>query len=86
MVDRLKGAALGVLLAFAAAACLYLAIRHWPDWWWAVVTAGYAVVVVVLTGLAPVVLLPIFFTFRPLDRPGAPGPPDRAARAAPAWP
>ena len=69
VVDRLKAAALGVLVTFASAACLYLAIRQWPDWWWAVVTAGYAVVIVVLTGLAPVVLLPIFFTFRPLERP-----------------
>ncbi len=67
--DRLKAAALGVLLTFASAACLYLAIWQFPGWWWAVLTAGYAVVVVVLTGLAPVVLLPIFFTFRPLDRP-----------------
>ncbi len=68
-LDRLKAAGLGVLLTFAAAACLYLAIWHFPGWWWAVVAAGYAVVVVVLTGLAPVVLLPIFFTFRPLGRP-----------------
>jgi STE24 endopeptidase len=67
--DRLKAAALGAALIFAAAACLYLAIWQWPTWWWAVATAGYVVVVVVLTGLAPVVLLPIFFTFRPLDRP-----------------
>jgi STE24 endopeptidase len=66
--DRLKAAALGVLLTFAAAACLYLAVRHFPGWWWAVVAAGYAVVVVALTGLAPVVLLPIFFTFRPVER------------------
>lgn len=67
--DRVKGAALGAPLAFAASTCLYLAIWRWPGGWWAVVAAGYAVVVVVLTGLAPVVLLPIFFTFRPLDRP-----------------
>lgn len=68
-VDRLKAAALGVILTFAAAACLYLAIGRWPVWWWAVVAAGYAVVVVLLTGIAPVVLLPIFFKFRPVDRP-----------------
>ena len=68
-VDRLKAAALGVVFTFAAAACLYLAIWQWPDWWWAAVAAGYAVVVVALTGLAPVVLLPIFFTFRPLEKP-----------------
>lgn len=69
VLDRVKAAAVGVPLAFAASACVYLAIWRWPDWWWAVVTAGYAVVVVVMTGLAPVVLLPIFFKFRPLDRP-----------------
>lgn len=69
VVDRLKGAALSVLLTFAASAGLYLAIRYWPAWWWAAVTAGYAVVTVVLTSLAPIVLMPIFFTFRPVERP-----------------
>lgn len=68
-IVRLKSAALGIAFTFAAAAGLYYAIRHWPTWWWAVVTAGYAAVAVVLTGLAPVVLLPIFFTVTPLDRP-----------------
>jgi Zn-dependent protease with chaperone function len=67
-LDRVKGAAVGAPLALAASACVYLAIWHWPVWWWAAVAAGYAVVVVVMTGLAPVVLLPIFFTFRPLER------------------
>lgn len=67
--DRLKAAVLGALLTVTAAALLYLAIRRWPGGWWAVATCGYAAVVVVLTGLAPVVLLPIFFKFEPLGRP-----------------
>ena len=67
--DRLKAAALGASLALGAAAFLYLAIGRWPAGWWVVATGAYAVVVVVLTGLAPVVLLPIFFRFEPLGRP-----------------
>ena len=69
LIDRGKSAGLGIVFTFAAAACVYLAIWRWPSWWWAAVTAGYAVVVVALTGLAPVVLLPIFFTFKPLESP-----------------
>ncbi len=69
VLDRVKAGLLGAIMGLAACACLYLAIRNFPGWWWAVVTAGYAVVTVVMTGLAPVFLLPIFFTFRPVGRP-----------------
>jgi len=68
VLDQVKGGALGALLSFAGFSLLYAAVRRWPEWWWAVAAAGFAVVVVVLTEVAPVVLLPIFYTFRPLGR------------------
>jgi Zn-dependent protease with chaperone function len=69
LLDQAKGGALGAVLSFAGFSLLYLAMRHWPTWWWAVAAAGFAGVAVALTQLAPVLLLPIFFTFRPLGRP-----------------
>lgn len=69
VIDQLKGGALGAVLSFAGCALLYLAMRTSPGWWWAIAAAGFAAVAVVLTQLAPVLLLPIFFTFRPLGRP-----------------
>lgn len=66
--DHVKGAGLGALLSAAGFSLLYAAIRLTPDWWWVAATAGFGVVVVALTSLAPVLLLPLFFTFRPLAR------------------
>jgi STE24 endopeptidase len=68
IVDQLKGAALGGGFSLAGFWALYFAMRHWPHWWWLAAAAGFATVVVVLTRLAPVLLMPIFFTFRPLGR------------------
>lgn len=68
LTDHAKAVLIGVLFAEAAALSVYYALQNWPAVWWAVAGAGYSVVAVVLTILAPVVLLPLFFTFRPLDR------------------
>jgi STE24 endopeptidase len=41
-------------------------MRAQPDTWWAIAGAGYLAFTVVLSVLAPVVLLPLFNRFRPL--------------------
>jgi Zn-dependent protease with chaperone function len=67
-VDHLKAAALLVVLALGAAEVIYLTIRWWPRAWW---LASAACVIAALAGLAriaPTVLLPIFYRFKPLDR------------------
>ena len=66
--DHAKGAGLGALLSGAGVSLLYAALRLTPEWWWVAAAAGFGVVVVALTSLAPVLLLPLFFTFRPLAR------------------
>ncbi len=38
------------------------------DWWWAIAGAIFAVLIVGLANLAPVLLLPLFFSFTPLRR------------------
>lgn len=66
--DHLKGVALGAALSAVGLPLLYAAIRSMPQWWWLVAAAGSAGLAIALTGLAPVLLLPVFFTFRPLAR------------------
>jgi STE24 endopeptidase len=66
--DQLKGAALGGALSLAGFWAVYLALRRFGGWWWLVSAFGFTVAIVVLTRLAPVLLMPIFFTFRPLQR------------------
>ncbi len=68
IVDQLKGAVLGGGLSLGGFWAIYLVMRAWPAWWWLAAAGGFTAVIVVLTRLAPVLLMPIFFTFRPIAR------------------
>jgi STE24 endopeptidase len=67
--DQGKGIILGVALAVLGTSVVYYALRQWPDHWWWISAAAFALATVGLAQLAPVVLLPIFYKFKPLDRP-----------------
>lgn len=67
--DQLKGLALAVAFGVAGASVVYWAIRNSPEWWWAIAAGLLTLGMIGLIQLAPVVLLPLFYTFRPLDRP-----------------
>jgi STE24 endopeptidase len=66
--DHLKAVAIGVVFAEAGAGFVYATLRHWPGTWWLISGAAYSVVVIGLVTLAPVLLLPLFYTFKPLDK------------------
>jgi STE24 endopeptidase len=68
-LDHAKVAAIGLLFAVGGAAVVGSLIRWSPRYWWVAAAAAFAAVTVVLAQLAPVVLLPLFYEFRPLDRP-----------------
>ena len=67
--DHLKGAAVGAVLAVLGASAVYWALRWNATWWWALAAALFTLATIVLVQLAPVVLLPLFYAFKPLDRP-----------------
>jgi STE24 endopeptidase len=67
-VDQLKAGLVGAGLSVAGFALLYAAIARWPRDWWMPAAAGFTLFVIVMARLAPVVLLPLFFAFKPLDR------------------
>jgi STE24 endopeptidase len=69
LADQFKGVALGLVLAVIGASVVYLALRESPDHWWWVSAAAFAGATIVLARIAPVVLLPLFYKFKPLDRP-----------------
>jgi STE24 endopeptidase len=68
LVDQLKSFALGFILSAAAAAIVYAAIRYSPEGWWLPAGLTLAAIVTGLTNIAPVLLLPIFYRVKPLDR------------------
>lgn len=68
LADQLKGLLVLVLLGSGAAMVVYALIRRAPDGWWLPTGIIFAVVIVGLANIAPVVLLPLFYTVKPLDR------------------
>lgn len=66
-LDRLKAVAIGSVLTGAALAGLVLCARAFPSAWPLVASGGAALVVLLLSFVAPVVLEPIFNKFRPLE-------------------
>ena len=65
--DQAKGFALGVALALVATQVLYRLLRSFPEHWWLIAWAVFLLFVVALANLAPVLLFPLFYKFRPLQ-------------------
>jgi STE24 endopeptidase len=66
--DHVKGLGVALLLALAAALAVYGAISIAGDFWWALTAVLFAAAGGLLSRIAPVVLMPLFYRFRPLDR------------------
>ncbi len=67
--DQLKGFVVGSVLAALGLECLYWTMRRWPEHWWVISAALFVAFFVLLTHLAPLLILPLFFKFRPLENP-----------------
>jgi STE24 endopeptidase len=67
-LDRAKGLALGQLFAVTAALSLWGLLRSMPDLWWLTGAALFSVVMLGLAQVAPILLMPLFYRFRPVQR------------------
>jgi STE24 endopeptidase len=65
--DDIKGAALGVVLGGVVIEVIYFVLRAAPAWWWLLAAGLMLVFNVLLANLAPVLIFPIFFKFKPLE-------------------
>jgi STE24 endopeptidase len=65
-LDHVKAVAIAIIFGAPAAGSVYLTIVLWPDRWWIAATAGAVIVSVMLTWLAPLVIIPLFFKLVPL--------------------
>ena len=66
--DHLKAFLLSSFLLLIAAEGAYLLIAWYPRWWWLPAALLAAAGTVVLARLAPTLLLPLFYKFKPLER------------------
>lgn len=67
--DYTKGLILELLLALIFFEILYALLRWTPHNWWLFATAFYVVFSVGLSAIAPVLIMPLFHKFEPLDNP-----------------
>ena len=66
----LKAALVGFAFAQAGACVVYFSIRTWPAWWGIVAATAFSLATLWLTNAAPMLLLPLFYEFKPIERDG----------------
>jgi len=67
LIDLVKGLVIGGVISVVLVELLYFGLRSLPDWWWLVGGIFYLFFVVVLSNLAPVLIMPLFNKFIPLE-------------------
>ena len=71
--DHLKALSVAVTLAVVGALIVIYLLRWSPEFWWLIAAGCFAFFLVLLAQLGPVLLLPLFYEFKPLDRPDLTG-------------
>lgn len=67
IIDELKSLSLSLCFGLLLGEIIYALIAGFPSFWWLIASVIINGVLIVLTKLAPVVLMPIFFRFQRLD-------------------
>ena len=68
LADQAKSLGVAFVLGAAAVSLIYWTIRVAPSLWWLLSGALFALFLGVLANLAPVVLVPLFYTIKPLSK------------------
>lgn len=68
LADEAKGALISFVLGVVAAGTVLWTIRLLPNWWWLLASVLFVTGLALMANLAPTVLLPLFYTVRPLSR------------------
>lgn len=69
LLDQAKSLALAVVLGSVAACILYGLIARFPTMWWLPAGVVFALLIIGLANIAPLLLLPLFYSIKPLARP-----------------
>jgi STE24 endopeptidase len=67
-LDHLKAGLVALVFGLIAAVLVCSLVRWDPERWWMLAAAAFTVILIVLVLLAPIVLLPLFYEFKPLER------------------
>lgn len=66
LMDLAKSSLIGGVIGLGMAELLYWGLRRLPEWWWLVGGAVYLLFSVMLSNLAPVLIMPLFNRFTPI--------------------
>lgn len=69
LLDEVKGSLLVLVLGTGVIVLVYWLLENFPETWWLLAAAFMLCLSIVLTNLAPVVILPLFFNLKPLGDP-----------------
>lgn len=67
LMDTFKGGALTLLLGGLVIEVIYFLLRVAPGTWWLIVSVFLLLFTVLLANLAPILIFPLFFKFKPLE-------------------
>ncbi len=65
--DKVKGSAISLFITLPVLLALYGLLTISPQWWWVWLGILLAVFTVVLAQIAPVLIFPLFYKFKPLE-------------------
>ncbi|APV45421.1 Ste24 endopeptidase [Dehalogenimonas formicexedens] len=65
--DHFKSLAMGIGFGAVAVAVMFLLLEHMPGWWWLVAWGLLLAITLVMTVLAPIIFIPLFYKMRPID-------------------
>lgn len=65
--DELKGWLLGFAIGLGLVELVYYVMRKAPDFWWLMTWAAFIVLYVFFAQIAPILLFPLFYKFKPLE-------------------
>jgi STE24 endopeptidase len=68
LADEAKSAILGLALGTGMITVIYLLLETFPQTWWLLAFGAVTVLTLVMTNLAPVLILPLFFRQKPLEQ------------------
>jgi STE24 endopeptidase len=67
LFDFIKSLVIDLLIATILFSVVYALLRWLPGWWWLAAAVFYILFAVVLSTIAPVVIMPLFHKFEPLE-------------------
>jgi STE24 endopeptidase len=65
--DHAKASLIGLALGVLAVEAVYLLLADSPVWWWLLAAGLFVCAMAAIANVAPVLLLPLFYKFRPLE-------------------